>query len=203
MIFYGTNASTIHNGQIINVDCPHCQTNTSMIYSVFGKYAHIYWIPLFPYGKATFTECNNCKKTFEYKDLPESIQTKLLREKEKHAARIPVWMFSGVFIIAGFIALVSYNSYKNDIDEAEYIKNPKVGDVYYIKIADKNYSTARVDKTTRTEIYITNNDYGIDLESDIESIDKAKNYTISKDTVSILQLQEAFNKKMIISIKRN
>jgi hypothetical protein len=83
MIFYGTKASTIKNGQIINVDCPNCETNSSMIYSVFGKYAHIYWIPLFPIKKITITECNNCKKTFEYKELPQAIQTKLDREKEK------------------------------------------------------------------------------------------------------------------------
>jgi hypothetical protein len=203
MIFYGTRASNIHNGQIINIDCPHCETNTSMIYSVFGKYAHIYWIPFFPIGKVTIAECNNCKKTFENKELPENIKTKLIREKEKHPAKTPVWMFSGLFIIATFASILVYNDNQNEIAEAEFIKNPKAGDVYYLKLSEKHYTTARVDEATRTELYLTNNDYEIDLESDIASIDEAKNYTVSKDTINVLQIQEAFKKDMIVSIIRN
>ena len=202
MIFFGTKASTIKNGQIININCPHCETNSSMIYSVFGKYAHIYWIPFFPYKKITLTECTNCKKTFEYKELPENIKTKIDREKERNPVKIPIWMFSGLFILVGIISFGFYNSYQNDINDAEYIKNPKVGDVYYIKMNDREFTTARVDKTTRTEIYLTNNDYIIDLESDIDELDKNENYTKYKDTISFLQIQEAFKDNLIISIKR-
>ncbi|WP_298121335.1 zinc-ribbon domain-containing protein [Flavobacterium sp.] len=110
MIFYGTKASNIKNGQIINVDCPHCQTNTSMIYSVFGRYAHVYWIPFFPIGRVTVTECNSCKKTFEFSELPQPIQEKLLREKEKGGAKTPIWMFSGLGIIAVLVAIGIYSS---------------------------------------------------------------------------------------------
>lgn len=202
MIFFGTKASTIKNGQIININCPHCETNSSMIYSVFGKYAHIYWIPFLPYKKITLTECTNCKKTFEYKELPENIKTKIDREKERNPVKIPIWMFSGLFILVGIISFGFYNSYQNDINDAEYIKNPKVGDVYYIKMTDREFTTARVDKTTRTEIYLTNNDYIIDLESDIDEIDKNENYTKYKDTINFIQIQEAFKDNLIISIKR-
>lgn len=203
MIFFGTKASTIKNGQIININCPHCETNSSMIYSVFGKYAHIYWIPFFPYKKITLTECTNCKKTFEYKELPENIKTKIDREKERNPVKIPIWMFSGLFILVGIISFGFYNSYQNDINDAEYIKNPKVGDVYYIKMTDREFTTARVDKTTRTEIYLTNNDYVTDLESGIDEIEKNENYTKYKDTVSFIQIQEAFKDNLIISIKRD
>lgn len=203
MIFYGIKASNLKNGQIINVDCPHCTTNTSMIYSVFGKYAHVYWIPFFPISKITVAECNSCKKTFEYKDLPENIKSKFLREKEKSPVKYPIWMFSGSFIILFLIGYGFYDSYKTDINNADYIKNPKVGDVYYLKISEKHYTTSRVDKVTRTDVYLTNNDYEIDLESDISSIDKSENYTTSKDTVSVLQIQDVFKKETIIEVKRN
>jgi hypothetical protein len=203
MIFYGTRASNISNGQIINVECPHCQANTSMIYSVFGKYTHIYWIPLFPVSKITIAECNSCKKTFEYKELPETIKTKFVREKEKSPVSFPVWMFSGCFIILALVGYGFYDSYQTDINEADYIKNPKVGDVYYYKLENGHFTTLRVDKTNRTEVYITINDYEIDLESDINSIDVAKNYTTSKDTVQFLQLQDYYKNEEIISIIRN
>lgn len=203
MIFFGTKASTIKNGQIANINCPHCETNSSMIYSVFGKYAHIYWIPFFPYKKITFTECTSCKKTFEYKELPDSIKNKIDREKERNPVKIPIWMFTGVFILVGIISFGFYTSYQNKINDAEYIKNPKVGDVYYIKVSDREYTTSRVDKITRTEIYLTNNDYIIDLESKIDEIDKNENYTKYKDTIPFIQIQEAFQDNLIISIKRN
>jgi hypothetical protein len=203
MIFFGTKASTIKNGQIININCPHCENNSSMIYSVFGKYTHIYWIPFFPYKKITLTECTNCKKTFDYKELPENIKTKIDREKERNPVKIPIWMFSGLFILVGIISFGFYNSYQKDINDAEYIKNPKVGDVYYIKMADREFTTARIDKTTRTNIYLTNNDYVTDLESGIDKIDKNENYTKYKDTVSFIQIQEVFKDNLIISIKRN
>jgi len=48
MIFFGTRASNINNGKIINADCPNCEVNSTMVYNVFEKYAHVYWIPFFP-----------------------------------------------------------------------------------------------------------------------------------------------------------
>lgn len=203
MIFYGSRASNIRNGQIINADCPHCEKNTSMIYSVFGKYAHIYWIPLFPMSKLTFAECNSCKHTFEYKDLPEAIKTKFKRIKEQSPVRYPVWMFSGLFIISGLICFGFYESYKTDLETADYVKNPKVGDVYYMKLTNNHYTTSRVDKVTRTEVYVTNNDYEIDLESGMDELNEAKNYTKLKDTVEVLGIQELYKQKVITEIVRN
>ena len=37
-INFGTKATNLQNGQIINVDCPSCEKVTTMKYSVFGKY---------------------------------------------------------------------------------------------------------------------------------------------------------------------
>jgi hypothetical protein len=154
-------------------------------------------------GKVTLAECNSCKKTFEYKDLPESIKTKFERIKEQNPVRYPVWMFSGVFIILALVGYGFYDSHKTDVNNAEYIKDPKVGDVYYMKVPNKHFTTARVDKVTRTEVYVTNNDYEIDLESDIDKLNEAKNYTTSKDTVDMMILQGLFNDKTIIEVKRN
>lgn len=203
MIFYGSRATNIRNGQIINVVCPNCEKNTSMIYSVFAKYGHVYWIPFFPMDRITVAECNSCKKTYEYKDLSENIQAKLQREKEKSPVRYPIWMFSGLFIILGLIGFGFYDSKKTDINNADYIKNPKVGDVYYIKASVGHYTTFKVDKISRTEVYITSNDYEIDLESDIYKINISEYYTKSKDTLEVMQLQGLFKDNTIIEIVRD
>ena len=202
MIVYGTKATNLHNGKIINVDCPSCEKITTMKYSVFGKYGHAYWIPFFPMKKITVAECNTCYKTFEYPDLYESIRIKIQRENEKKPIRFPVWMFSGVFILFGIMGFGIYSSKMTDINNLEYIKNPKVGDVYYVKITDGHFTTMRIDKVSRTEVYLTNNDYEIDLKSDIYTIDEAKNYTKFRDTINILNLQESLNNETIIEVIR-
>jgi hypothetical protein len=177
MIFYGTKASTIKNGQIINVDCPNCETNSSMIYSVFGKYAHIYWIPLFPIKKITITECNNCKKTFEYKELPQAIQTKLDREKEKDGAKTPIWMFSGLFIIATLVAFGIYSSGETEKKEAEYLKAPKVGDIYRFESNPGFYSTMKVESILKDSLHVFINKVETNKTSGIDDIDKPENYS--------------------------
>ncbi|WP_395063822.1 hypothetical protein [Flavobacterium sp.] len=201
MIFYGTKASNLKNGQLINVDCPHCETNTSMTYSIFGKYAHIYWIPFFPVSKITVAECNNCKKTFEFKELPEAVKTKFEREKEKYPVKTPIWMFSGFGVVAVLVGIAMFISSQTKDKEQAYIKNPKVGDVYSFKV-EKEYSTMRVDKVTKDSIYFTYNDYIVDKSSGIDKIDIEKNYTIEKDVTTQKALQELYKKETIYSIDR-
>lgn len=202
MIVYGTKASTLKNGQIINVDCPNCNANTSMKYSVFGKYAHLYWIPLFPFEKITAAECNSCKKTYLYKDLPQNIKIKLDREKEKHGSKIPVWMFSGLFLILGGIAYGFYSSDKSDREAVEYIKNPKAGDVYSYVISQSRYTAIRVDKVVKDSVYLTDNDYETDQTTGIEEIDVPKNYTINKEVLTKEGIQKMFKDKLIFEINR-
>ncbi len=202
MIFYGTKASNLKNGQIINIDCPSCETNAPFKYSVFGKYAHIYWIPLFPISKITVAECNSCKKTYEFKELSESIKTKFQREKEKSPVKFPVWMFSGLFVIAALVGFGVYKSNETDKNEAEFVKNPKVGDVYSIKVSDAHFTCARVDKIDTDSVYLTDNDYETDQSTGIDDIDVTKNYTTEKEVLTKKEIQDAFKKEKIFAITR-
>ncbi len=81
MIFYGINSSKLKDGQLNNVTCSNCETQTAMTYGVFGKYFYLYWIPVFPLGKTNILECNSCKKTYKLKELPEQIKHKFKTEK--------------------------------------------------------------------------------------------------------------------------
>lgn len=202
MIFYGTKASNIKNGQIINVDCPHCETNTSMNYAVFGKYAHIYWIPFFPIGKTTVAECNNCKRTFEYSELTQPIQTKLDREKEKDGAKTPIWMFSGLGIIAVLVAIGIYSSGETEKKEAEYLKAPKVGDIYKFESNPGFYSTMKVESVLKDSLHVLVNDMETNKTSGINDIDKPENYKelygYSKE-----EIRKMYKDKKIYEIERN
>lgn len=202
MIFYGTKASNIKNGQVINVDCPHCETNTSMNYAVFGKYAHVYWIPFFPIGKTTVAECNNCKRTFEYSELPQPIQTKLDREKEKDGAKTPIWMFSGLGVIAVLVAIGYVVSGQTEKKEAEYLKAPKVGDIYKFESNPGFYSTMKVESVLKDSVHVLINDMETNKTSGINDIDKPENYKelygYSKE-----QIRKMYKDNEIYEIERN
>ncbi|MFH7011291.1 hypothetical protein ACHRV5_05425 [Flavobacterium sp. FlaQc-52] len=202
IFFYGTKASNLKDGQIINVDCPNCDTNVSMIYSIYGKYAHLYWIPFFPIKKVILTECNSCKKTFEKIELPANIQTKLDREKEKDGGiKTPIWMFSGLILVAAIAILCFYNSHQTDLDSESYVKNPKVGDVYFFNSVEGHYSTMKVDQVSKDSLIIFANKMEIDSKTDIDKIDIAQNY---KEAYSISRknMLKLYNENKIYEVKR-
>ncbi|MEP6928460.1 MAG: hypothetical protein ABI850_00555 [Flavobacterium sp.] len=202
LLYYGTKATNLKNGQIINVDCPNCNTNVSMIYSVFGKYGHLYLIPFFPIKKLTFAECNSCKKTFEEAELPSAIQQKLQREKEKNAVKTPIWMFSGLFIIAALIGLGFYSSHQTDVDTGTFIKDPKVGDVYFLNSAEGYYTTMKVNQVLKDSLSVFINDMEIDRKTDVDKIDIDKNYK-NKSNIAKKDMLKLYNEKKIYEVKRN
>ena len=202
IIYYGTKAKNLKNGQITNVECPNCNTNVSMIYSIFGKYAHLYMIPFFPIKKLTFAECNSCKKTFEKIELSPLIQQKLEREKEKNNVKIPVWMFSGLFLIVLIVALSFYSSHQTDVDSESFIVSPKVGDIYLINSAEGHYSTMKIDQVSKDSLIIFMNDMEIDSKTDIDKIDLAENYKKTY-TVSKKNMLKLYKEEKIYEVKRD
>ncbi|MFQ6603053.1 hypothetical protein [Flavobacterium sp. C3NV] len=202
IFYYGTKATNLKTGQIINVDCPNCNTNVSMIYSVFGKYAHLYLIPLFPIKKLTFAECNSCRKTFEQVELPSQIQQKLQREKEKNRVTTPIWMFSGLFVVAAIVGMAFYSSHQTDLDTANFIKNPKLGDVYFLDSDQGHYTTMKVNQISKDSINVFLNEMEIDQKTSIYEIDIDENYK-KQYIISKKDMLKLYNEKKIYEIKRD
>lgn len=105
MIVYGSRASNIGNFEISNIECSHCNQNAPQRVSVFGKYAHIFWIPLFPIGKKAVSECTNCLKTSPKKEFPTDLNQAY--SENKHLAKRPFWHWIGLIIVGGLIALMT------------------------------------------------------------------------------------------------
>ena len=51
MIIFGGKASNIGNFDIPNSNCEYCEQGNTQRVSVFGKYAHVFWIPFFQLAK--------------------------------------------------------------------------------------------------------------------------------------------------------
>lgn len=179
MVFYGTNSSTISKGQVRNVKCPHCENEVTMSYTVFGKYAHIYWIPFFPVGKVKILECNSCKATYDLKDLDQKTKDKFKLELDRNPAKTPLRHFSAIGIIALIVAGGLYYDKMKDDDTLDYAKNPKVGDVYYYETPElaNHYSTLKISKITNDSIFVLENNMEIDSKTDMDKILDDKNYT--------------------------
>ena len=202
MIFYGTNASRLKDGRLNNVTCPNCKEHTSMTYSVFGKYAYIYWIPFFPLGKTNVLECNNCKKTFKLKELPEQIKHKF--QLEKHTG-IPYKHFTGLAIIGIIIASTAFFNAKNKEKEAEYVKAPQINDMYRTEGSKASwYTIAKVSNVRKDSVYLIFNDYEVDKKSGIKDIDIPANYNEEfKEAYSIEDLQQLYKDDIIYQIDRD
>ncbi len=200
MVFYGTNSSRLKDGKLNNVTCPNCENQTSMTYSIFGKYAYIYWIPLFPLGKVNVLECNHCKRTYKLKELPEQIQRKF--EIEKHKG-IPLLHFSGLAIIVLAITYFSYSNSKEKENEAVYSANPKIGDVYFVESNTKgHYTSMKVIEIAQDSVKVVYNDYEIDRKHQVDEINKSVNYTNQEDKYSIEEIKALFDDEIIYDIER-
>lgn len=202
MIFYGTRASNLHNGKINHVTCPNCEKETSMTYSVFGKYAHVYWIPFFPYSKVSITECDSCKRTFEATELPDSIRQKLKVENERHSIKYPIWFFSGLFIIAALVAIGIYMSGETEKKEKAYLESPQLDDKYEYKTESGYYSIMKISKVTPDSVYFYINDMETNKTSGIYDIDKEKNYSMIEGYTRE-EVKQLYTDKVVYEINRD
>lgn len=102
LLFYGTRSTKIKEGKLksSNVTCPHCQNPNTFNYAIYSRYAHFFWIPLFPFSKSKIVECSHCKKTYSSNDeLPNNVRQALEKEQELNPVKRPIWQGCGCIII--------------------------------------------------------------------------------------------------------
>jgi len=200
MIIYGWKEAHLKSSNSTICTCPNCESKGSMLFSVFSKHVHVFWIPFFPYGKKRYAECSHCKISFEYKEMPENLQQEyknLLGE-----TRTPIWQFSGVGIIAVLILWGVYSSKMDSEQEQQYLSNPEIGDVYEYKTDEGNYSTFKISEVFTDSIAIIQNDYETDKIGGVSKIDKSKNYSDAYYAISKKELKEMYDEKTIFDINR-
>lgn len=202
MIFYGRKASRLKDGKLNNVTCSNCQEMTTMTYSIFGKYAHIYWIPTFPMGKEHIVECDSCKQTFKVKELNQQVQDKYKLETQD--VKTPIWNFAGLAILTCLVACVFYFIKQDEANSELYIETPQFGDVYKIEGSRSDYiSTMKIVEVSTDSIFVVYNDYESDGYS-ISDLDKPENY----DATAVYgfsneQIKNMYAEKAIKEVKRN
>ena len=156
MIIYGTKAKELAK-ESITEKCPNCGTQNSIEMYVFQKYAHIFWIPLFPTGKTAVSECSHCKQVLKQKEMPAPLKASY--DNVKAQAKTPIWTFSGLALLAVLISFGVYSENQDAARNAKLITEPKAGDIFEIKTVGNNYTLYKVESVAGDSVLIAANNF--------------------------------------------
>lgn len=134
MIIYGWSAKNIKQAPLENHECPHCQQKQSVLV-IFARYAHIFWIPLFPFKKSAVIVCQHCKNETDEKSIVLGAGVSV--QQLKASVPMPKYLFAGLVILLVGIASLTYSGIQDSKAEQSYLQYPQVGDVYLIKSDDE------------------------------------------------------------------
>ncbi len=205
MIVYGTNSKDLGTRKIQGAKCSNCETNEVYVNAI-SKYAHIFWIPIFPYSKKYFSVCKNCEQVLEKKEMPQQLKDKL--EIEKHHFKTPFYLFSGLIIIALLIGYGVYASNQHDKEMAEHVTHIEADDIMVFRNGSKEYSFAKVIEVRNDTIFIKQGQYsyegGYSAPTKSEFSSKAATvtdfYTETIDYVLQADINDLYEKEELVEI---
>jgi hypothetical protein len=199
MIVYGSRSKELAK-DILTDQCPNCGKQNSIDMHVFQKYAHVFWIPIFPMGKTGVCQCDHCKQVLSLKEMPASLVISYNNLKEK--AKTPIWMFSGLALLAILITIGIISGKKNDEKNAKLILSPKAGDIFEIKVSDNQYTLYKVNEVLGDSVFVQINDYETNKVTGLNDL-KKEAYSEEVMGFSKAELKQMLEKGEIIDIERN
>ena len=99
MLIFGTRSILLHQF-LISQNCRNCNNAETVHMYVFQKYFHVFWIPVFPIGQRTVSQCTFCKQVLETNQMPAGYSDAVNDAKQQ--AKTPWWAFIGLGIIGLF-----------------------------------------------------------------------------------------------------
>lgn len=200
MVIYGSRSTQIAHKQVIS-KCNNCDNNNLELF-IFQRYAHVFWIPLFPIGKTAVSECGQCKQVLKQKEMPSSL--KPIYSTLKSQSKAPLWTFAGLGLLMVLMVASSVNSDELDKRNAQWISAPQRGDVFEIKTEDNYYTLYKVDSVGGDIVFIRRNEYEYDKISGLNKL-KAKGESGFTDELipyEKKELKEMLEKGEIMNINR-
>jgi len=200
MIVYGTRAP-LQKTEHIYESCPNCGKTNTLLMSVYQRYAHIFWIPVFPAGKTGISLCQNCGQQLKLKQMPDTLR--LSYENVKAQTRVPLWTFSGAALLAILITWVVIHGQQQAERVSKLVLAPKANDVFHVKLKENEYVLYKVLKVERDSVFFIASKYQTNQESDLDNVavkgyDDSTSYGISKAKLASMQKNDE-----ILDIERN
>jgi hypothetical protein len=168
---------------------------------VFQKYAHLFWIPLFPIGKTGVTQCDHCKKVYTVNEMPSSIRQAY--ESLKKQTKTPIWTYIGGAIFGFYIVLSVFSDFEKKENSAKYIKNLFPNDILETKTIEGHYTYIKVQNVMGDSIDLRENKQEVLFES---ALDKSSfSETSFRDElyrVSVKTILKKFEEGTILNVIR-
>ncbi|MFD1003093.1 hypothetical protein ACFQ21_27455 [Ohtaekwangia kribbensis] len=202
MIIFGTK-STHLTTQNISGQCKNCGTSNSLQLSAFQKYVHVFWIPTFPAGREYVTQCSHCRN--ELVNGGEiRFASKTAYDEIKYHLKTPLWIYTGVALIAVLVMYSIIEEYKKDENNKVFIQSPTKGDVYKVKTEEGQYSLLKVSRVNGDTIIVFQNNYVATQARSLTELIAQGDSTYSTESYPILKddIVKMFEKKDIIDVVR-
>lgn len=105
IIIFGLRRSRMGQYQVKVPECPSCRHETHYTVEVYGRYFHVFFLPVFPTGRKTVARCNHCG--FEFTNLHQvpSLYPAYLQASAIQKPKRPFWHFLVPILGAGFMAI--------------------------------------------------------------------------------------------------
>jgi hypothetical protein len=130
MIVWGIKAKLVRALAMV-FECLECRRSEHVLF-VFQRYFHLFWIPTLPLNRVASVECQSCKKILEPKHLV-GMPAEIVK-REKSLIRVPIWMFSGLLLIACGGAYGYIRDRQSDEMTAQAILAPVAGDIAVLPV---------------------------------------------------------------------
>ena len=150
MFIFGSKSRVIRSTPV-NTTCVHCNQTEHTLH-VWQKYAHLFWMPMFPLSKSVEIACDHCKCVTEQADIPKD-SWPLIKE-EKRAAQTSARTFAGWIPIALIAATHQYATFSAEKDSKIFRANPAAHDIAVVKTEENEFQLIKLHTVSNDKIQL-------------------------------------------------
>jgi hypothetical protein len=201
MIFYGTNGKHYATRPLVGAPCPACRAPEALQVGLVSRYAHVYWVPLFPYEKIAVTQCQNCQHSWTEKELAPDLAPAVRTIKKQ--TRAPYWTWAGLALIA-VLGLYGYlHSIRDARTDEALLASPRAGDIYTVRSDSSHlYSLLKVRSVGGNIVELVANEYETQDTKPLNSLNAPFRYAKEPFTLTFLDLQIMRRKGQLTDVDR-
>lgn len=207
MLIFGKRKIRIKKYDDFQIKCENC-SNYNQRFSIYQQYYHLFYVPIFPAGPRTIkTACLSCKDSFNDQKVLHYLSL----------TKTPVYFYTGFILFIVLIITIFISNTNNQNKKHKYIENPKVNDVYMIRIKDEDdnasYYFMKVKNLNADTVELIQNIYDysdfVGELADEDYFDRSEIYKLSKSEIKsyskstkIVTVTRSYDKKSRFRIEK-
>jgi len=201
MIIYGFKGTHLCTEALPGAACPACLAPNSLHTSLYSRYAHVYWIPFFPYSKLTVVQCAACHELWENKEVPTNIAP-AVREVQQHT-RHPYWSWAGLAAVVAFFSFAILAGMRDRHTDEALLLAPRAGDIYTVRSDSADmYSLLKVRRVGGNNVELVANEYQTDSRTRVDELNSPDKFSKEPFTLTRLELQIMRRKDQLTDVER-